>query len=173
MLDGKLTLNASVDATGKATCVIPSYHTGLTQEVEDCMSARFASEQFDEAMPWSTAVSVAVRAGAVTQGERPPDVGLDSIETFRMADAFEVLESLVPELEACMKSVGNGPGLRSVLVGARVGLDGRAECALATTSGTMPMKVGDCAAGVLRGAKYPPPKGGPGIVLVPISLARR
>lgn len=173
MLDGRLTLNASIDASGKATCVIPSDDTGLTQEVEDCMSSRFAKETFESAVaPWSAALPIVVRGGVVQLGDRPPAaIGIESIETYRMPDAFEVLESLVPELEACMNGLDASGGLRSVLVGARVGADGRTQCALASTSGSLPADVGDCAAGVLRGARFPPPKGGCGLVVVPITLA--
>lgn len=171
MLDGRLTLNASIDAAGKTTCVIPSHDTGLTHEVEDCMSARFATETFDEGTPWSASVPIVLRAGALALDTRPPEAaGIDSIETYRMPDAFEVLESLVPELEACIRGVDRSSGLRSVLVGARVGADGRTQCAVASTSGTLPQEVGDCSAGVLRAAKFPAPKGGAGLVLVPITL---
>jgi hypothetical protein len=171
MLDGKLRLNASIDAAGKTTCVIPSHDTGLTHEVEDCMSARFAAETFDGGAPWSTSVPVVLRAGALSLDTRAPEAaGIESLETYRMPDAFEVLESLVPELEGCIRGVDRSSGLRSVLVGARVGADGRTQCALASTSGTLPPEVGDCSAGVLRAAKFPAPKGGSGLVLVPITL---
>jgi hypothetical protein len=176
MLDGKVTLNASIDAAGRATCVIPSYATGLTQEVQDCMSARFAKESFDEGRgaPWSVAVPVVVRGGAVQLAElAAPPAGFESIETYRMPDAFDVLEGLVPDLEGCMQGVDRRLGLRSVLVGARVAADGRVQCALASTSTSLPPKVGECAAGVLRGARFSPPKGGPGLVMVPITLATR
>ena len=151
MTDGKLTLNASIDSSGKATCVIPSDHTGLTQDVEDCMSARFAAETFDAA------------------GDR---AAFDSVETVRMPDAFDVLEGLEPALQACMRSsdARAGSGVRGLLVAARVGADGRPLCALASSTGPLPPSVGECASAVLRNAKFPPPKRGSGIVLVPINV---
>jgi hypothetical protein len=173
MGDGKLTLNASIDATGKPVCVIPSDHTGVTQEVEDCMSARFAAQQLPAGAPWSASVPVAIRGGAVQPGERASDLAsLDSVETFRMPDAFDTLESLEPALEACVRTLPPGSGVKGLLVGARVGADGRAQCALATSRGALPANVADCAAGVLRAAKFPPPKRGAGLVLVPIGLGR-
>jgi len=171
MSDGKLTLNASIDANGKPLCVIPSDHTGLTQEVEDCMSARFAAQKLPAGAPWSASVPVAIRGGAVQLGERASDAAsLDSVETFRMPDAFDTLESIEPALQACMRSLGPKSNVRGLLVGARVGADGRPQCALATSRGTLPANVADCAAGVLRGAKFPPPKRGAGLVLVPIAF---
>jgi hypothetical protein len=173
MTDGKLTLNASIDAHGKATCVIPSDHTGLTQEVEDCMSARFEAHKLPAGAPWSASIPIAVRRGAVQLGERASDAAMiESVETFRMPDAFDTLEALEPELQACMRGLDRQSGVKSMLVGARVGADGRAQCALATSSGPLPATVSECAAGVLRSAKFPPPKRGSGLVLVPIGLVR-
>jgi hypothetical protein len=169
MLDGRLTLNASVDATGTPACVIPSDSTGLTQSVEDCMSARFAKERFEDGAPWSASVPVVLRGGVLKLGERKPEaIVIESVETIRMPDAFDVLESLQTELHACVRGVEKGSGLKSLLVAARVGADGRTECVLATSAGVLPASVGDCAAGVLRAAKFPPPKRGSGLVLVPI-----
>lgn len=171
MTDGRLTLNASVAASGKPECVIPSEHTGLTQEVEDCMSARFAALELDEGAAWSVRVPVAIRDGAVQLGVPSPDsVVLESVETFRMPDAFDVLESLEPRLQACVAGVDGRSGVKSVLVGARVGADGRARCALATSRGALPTAVAECASSLLRAARFPPPKRGAGIVLVPIGL---
>lgn len=172
MADGKLTLNASIDATGTPLCVIPSDHTGLTQEVEDCMSARFAAQKLPAGAPWSASVPVLIRGGAVQPGERASDaVLIESVETFRMPDAFDTLEALEPALQACMQNLAPGGGVKRLLVGARVGADGRPQCALATSRGALPANVTDCAAGVLRGAKFPPPKRGAGLVLVPIAFA--
>lgn len=173
MTDGKLTLNASIDASGKPLCVIPSDHTGLTQEVEDCMSARFAAQTIAHApaVAWSASVPVAVRGGAVQLGERPPDSALlESVETFRMPDAFDVLESLEPELQACTRTLDRSSGVKGLLVGARVAADGKPQCVLATSRGALPATVAECAAGVLRAAKFPPPKRGAGLVLLPIGL---
>jgi hypothetical protein len=173
MADGKLTLNASIDDHGVPGCVIPSDDTGLTQEVEDCMSARLAAERFEPGAPFATAVPVAVRSGSVELGARTSvTVGIESVETHRMPDAFDVLESLVPELQACVRAASSPEraGPSSILVGARVKTDGRTECALATPA--IP-DVSACTTRVFLGAKFPPPKGGPGLVLVPIALQRR
>ena len=171
MTSGKLTLNVSSDGTGKTACVIPSDGMGITQDVADCMAARVAAEKLDDGAAWATAVPVVLRAGAIELGERAPDVfGMESIETVRMPDAFQRLESLLPEIETCIRGVDRSGGLHHVLVAARVGADGKSECALATSAGALPAKVGDCAAGVLRGVKFPPPKRGLGFVLVPINL---
>lgn len=174
MLAGKLTLNASIDASGKATCVIPTEDTGLTKEVEDCMSERLAAERFDAGPAWTVAVPVAVRGGKVQLGSRAPEsVELGSVETYRMADAFDVLESLVPELQACIRELDRSSGVRSVMVGARVGTDGRTQCALATGApADLPAQTSDCTENVLRQARFPPPSGGPGLILVPITVMR-
>ena len=173
MTAGKVTLNASIDAAGSTTCVVPSDGTGITQEVSDCMSARLAKEKFDDGPAWTFAVPVVLHAGAVELGERSPDVfGIESIETVRMPDAFDRAESLLPQLEACLRGVDRSGGLHRILVGARVAADGRTECALAISAGALPAKAGDCSAAVLRNATFPPPKRGPGpgLVLVPINL---
>lgn len=171
MTDGKLTLNASIDATGRATCVIPSDHTGLTQDVEDCMSARFAAERFDAGAARSALVPIVLRGGVLRRGESAPDSAvIDSVETIRMPDAFDVLEALEPALQTCVRSADRSSGIHGLLVGARVGADGRPQCALASSTGPLPASVGDCASGVLRAAKFPPPKRGSGIVLVPINV---
>jgi hypothetical protein len=165
MLDGKLTLNASIDAAGTPTCVIPSDHTGLTQELEDCMSARFAKEKLETGAPWSVSVPIVLRGGTLSLGQpKAGAIAIESVETVRMPDAFDVLEAIEPDLQACVR----GSATRSLLVAARVGADGRPQCALATSRGALPAKVGECAANVLRGAKFPPPKRGSGLVLVPI-----
>jgi hypothetical protein len=175
MLDGKLTLNASVDATGRTTCTIPTDDTGLTQEVEDCMSARLTAEKFDPDAMWTAVVPIAVRGGVVGLGERATGTaGIESVETHRMPDAFEVLESLVPELQSCIRELDKSTGVQTIIVGARVGLDGRPTCALASpNAGVLPPKISACATSAFASAKFPPPKGGPGLVLVPIRLSRR
>lgn len=171
MTDGKLTLHASIDASGKTTCVIPSDATGITQEVQDCMSAKLAAQSFDAGGAWSARVPVAVRASAVQLGEASVDVArIDSIETLRMPDAYEILEAMVPELAACVNDVDRIRGVHSMFVGARVGADGRPQCALASSAGSLQPEIADCAAGVLRRAKFPPPKKGSGMVLIPINL---
>jgi hypothetical protein len=164
MLDGKLTLNAAIDASGRTTCVIPTEDTGLTQEVEDCMSTRMTKESFPaDDRPWES--------GARSTSDT---LGLDSVETHRMLDAFDVLESLVPELQSCVHSIDKSSGVRALVVGARVGLDGRPQCSLAAaSSGTLPPSVSSCASALFEKTRFPPPKGGPGLILVPIRINRK
>ena len=172
MSDGKVTLHAAIDADGSAACVIPSDAEGLTQDVEDCMAARLAKERFAAAPARSIALPIAVHSSALAFGDPARDVArIDSIETTRMPDAFEMLESLVPELQGCLQGAESVAGLKSILVAARVGPDGRAQCALASSNGSLPQRIAECAAGVLRGARFPPPKRGSGIVVVPLVLA--
>ncbi len=175
MLDGKLTMSATIDAAGRTTCVIPVDDKGLTQEVEDCMSARFAAERFGEGPATTVEVPVVVRGGKVSLGSQTrTEGGLDSVETHRMPDAFEEIETLLPELQTCTRRIDRNSAVRSLVVGARVGTDGRTSCALASGAPTaLPADVADCAADVFRRAKFPPPTGGPGLVLVPIRLQRR
>lgn len=179
MLDGRLTINASVDASGRIGCVIPTDGFGLTQEVEDCMSAQLATTKLAElGSAWSIAVPIVVKAGSVQFAERKsqPALAIESVETHRMSDAFDVLEALVPELQECVRSVdrSGGSAVSEVIVGARVNTDGRTACALAAPrSGTLPTKVSECASALFMRTKFPPPKGGMGLILVPIMLTKR
>lgn len=177
MRDGRVTLNASIDAAGKTTCVVPSQDSGLTQDVESCMASAFAKQSFpasDDGRGWNAAVPVVVRAGDVQLGEKVPDWSIGAgPETWHMPDAFEAVEALLPALESCMKGMERASGLRSVMVGARINADGRPECALASASAGIPVAVADCSAAVLRGAKFPPPKGGPGLVVVPLTISSK
>jgi hypothetical protein len=179
MADGKLTLNASVDASGKIGCVIPTDASGLTQEVLDCMSAELAADKLAaSASAWSIEVPIVVKPGSIQLGERKVQTAaaIESVETYRMSDAFDVLESLVPELEECVRGVErSGPGaVRAILVGARVNTDGRTACALATPrSGMLPTKTSECASALFMKTRFPPPKGGMGLILVPMTLTRR
>lgn len=171
MVDGRVTLVASVDATGTPSCVIPSDHQGLTQDVEDCMAARLTTERFDPGAAWSASVPIMLRGGALNLGERKADAAvLESVETIRMPDAFDTLDTLEGPLQACLQGVTRSGGPKSMVVAARVGADGRPVCALAASAGTLPAAAGECAAGVLRSAKFPAPKRGSGLVIVPLLL---
>ena len=171
MVDGRVTLVASVDASGTPSCVIPSDHQGLTQDVEDCMAARLTTERFDPGPAWSASVPIVLRAGALKLGERKADAAvLESVETIRMPDAFDTLDTLEGPLQACLHGVARSGGPKSMVVAARVGADGRPSCALATSAGNLPAAAGECAASVLRGAKFPAPKRGSGLVIVPLLL---
>jgi hypothetical protein len=172
MLDGKLTLNASFDASGKAACAIPTEASGITQAVEDCMSARLGAESFGPGEPGTEIVPIVLKGGVLALGDRSANVStLESVETRRMPDAFEVLESLVPKLSACLHDLDRSSGIKSIVVAANIGTNGRARCALVSpATGTLPPKVSSCAVDVFDQAKFPPPKGGPGVILVPLNL---
>jgi hypothetical protein len=175
MLDGRLTLNAAIDASGHAACSIPTEDIGLIQDVEDCMSARLMRESFGPSTPWMATVPVVVRGGAVAFGERARvTLGLDSVETYRMPNAFGALESLTPTLEECVHELVETTSPYSLVVGARIAIDGTTQCALAIPeSGTLPANVSGCATHAFLETKFPPPKGGPGLIRVPITVERR
>jgi hypothetical protein len=175
MLDGKMTVIATVDASGKTTCAMPIDEGGVTQGLEDCVSARFATMTFDRGEPWTMAVPIALRSGKLGLGERVTQVtGIESVETHRMPDAFEELEVLTPKLEGCIHQLDAGSGVKAIVVGARVALDGRTQCAVASPrSGTLPSKISSCMTDVFSKAKFPPPKGGPGTIHVPMQLTER
>lgn len=173
MLEGKLTLNAAIDARGEAVCVVPTEDSGLTQEVEDCMSERLAARSFGAGRATTMAVPVVVRAGAVRLGDETAHANVvESVETRNMPDAFDAIESVEPALRACARGIDR-TGPRSIIVAARVGANGRARCALATSgAGTVPPAAAACLVNAFLEASFPPPKRGSGLVLVPISLAR-
>lgn len=175
MLDGRLTMTASIDASGRTACVVPTGVSGLTRDVADCMSARFDAERFGEGPQATASVRVAVRGGKVEPDTRARENNLlESVETYRMPNAFDVLESLVPELQTCVHGLDPASGVRSVLVGARVAPDGRTQCAVASGwPSALPASAEECATRTFRRATFPPPAGGPGIILVPIALVGR
>jgi hypothetical protein len=174
MLDGKLTLNASFDASGKATCAIPTEVTGITQEVEDCMSDRLAAASLGSGEPFTEVVPVVLHGGKLGLGERDGSATLESVETRRMPDAFDVLESLVPQLERCIHSLDRSSAIRSIVVAANVGSSGKAQCVLASpSSGGLPESVSACARAAFESAKFPPPTRGSGVILVPLNLVSR
>lgn len=176
MLSGRATLDVSIDSTGKAACVVISDDKGLTQEVEDCMTARMSRETFkSNGTTWATEIPVLVKDGKVSLG--PPATGapaLETVETHGLPDsAHDVVVALLPQLHDCTKGGDAKSNLRVIHVGARVGKDGRVQCALASAAAPMPSKVRTCAAGVLAGAKFPAPKGAVGLVSVPVKVLAR
>jgi hypothetical protein len=174
MTDGRLTLNVSIDASGKPLCAIPTDDTGLTQEVYDCMSARLMKETFPPGEPWTASVPVVVKGGVLEQGKRAKPSELGSVETHRMDDAFDELETLTPRLSACTHGMDASAGVDALVVAARVERDGKPQCAIAAPfTGTLPRKIVDCATSTFMAAKFPPPKGGLGLILVPITLVRQ
>ena len=98
----------------------------------------------------------------------------DSVETHRMPDAFDALESVVPQLQKCIGAMDRSAGVRSVVIGARVDTSGRTQCAAASGwPEPLPTAAADCATNVFRQTSFPKPSGGPGLILVPIALVRR
>jgi|GEM_PF-1776715 len=171
MSDGKLSLLASVDALGKPSCVIPADDTGLSQEVEDCMRARFAEGSYARGAPFALELPIVVAGGAVTLRRAAPTAPtLDTIESHGVRDAEDVLQKLLPELDACMSSLASSSALRVVHVGARIGATGRVDCALATSSSPLPASVRDCSVGVLSRAVFARPEKGVGFVSVPLKV---
>lgn len=176
MTSGRATLDVNIDASGKATCVVVSDDSGLTQEVEDCMSARMSREPYkSNGATWSTEIPVVVKDGKVSLG--PPATAapaLETVETHGMPDsAHEVVEALLPKLHQCTVDTEGKSTLRVIHVGARVGKDGRVQCALASSAAPMPSKMRECAASVLAGATFPPPRSAVGLVSVPVKVTAR
>jgi hypothetical protein len=176
MLDGHLTLNASFDANGKTTCAIPTEASGITQAVEDCMSERLASESFGAGEPGTSVLPLVLHGGVLELADPNATkvTTLESVETRRMPDAFDVLEALVPKLEHCLHDLDRSSGIKSIVVAANIGLDGRTRCALASpNTSVLPLKVSACTVDAFGTAKFPPPKGGTGVILVPLNLTGR
>lgn len=176
MLSGRATLGVSIDTSGKASCVVVSDDTGLTQEVEDCMAARMTRETYAKtSAAWTTEIPVVVKSARVTLGAPPTAApALDMVETQGLPEsAFEVVEGLLPALKQCVNASSEAKsGIHVMHVGARVAKDGRVECALASSHTALPPKLRDCSAGVLANAKFPPPraKSGVGLVSVPLQI---
>lgn len=172
MEDGRVTLNGTLSAAGKITCAIPSEAMGLTQDVIDCMSDRLAAEVLGAGEARTLAVPIAVKSGTIGLGSVATTMLLESIETTRMPDAFDVLDAIEPGLQECVRGVGP----KSLLLGVRIGADGKTQCALARPSEGLPASVVGCATNVFQQAKFPAPKRGStqavasGIVLVPITV---
>jgi hypothetical protein len=172
MAGGKVTLHNAVDERGVTTCVIPSDDTGLTQEVEDCMSERLAKERYAAGGAWTTEMPVVVKGGAVTLGDPKANAGasFESVETHGIPDAVPVIKALMPELDACVSQMGESSGLRLVYVGGRIGAHGEVQCALATAADDVPEPVRNCAAGVISKAKFGTPRSGVGLVSIPVKI---
>lgn len=168
MNDGRITFQVAADPAGKTTCVIPFEDTGLTKEVEDCMSARLAKEPYGGG--GSVEIPVAVKAGALALGAAPKGPTLDTIEQHGLSDAASVVNGLLPGLRRCLQQLDPHSGLRVVHVGARVGKEGRPECALASSTAPLPAAVRDCAAGVVMGAAFKPPSGPNASVSIPLKV---
>jgi hypothetical protein len=119
-------------------------------------------------------VPIAVKGGVVELGKRAPTSEIGSVETHRMDDAFDELEKLTPKLSACTHGMDASHGVDALIVAARVARDGTTQCAVAApNAGALPPNVAECSIRAFLDAKFPPPKGGPGLILVPISIVRK
>lgn len=175
MLAGRATISVAIDGRGSATCVVVGDDTGLTQAVEDCMSARLSRETFAASgTPWTTELPILVKDGKLALGAASTAPSLDTVETHGLPDsAHDVVVSLVPRFRACAAESA-GPdakqSLRIVHVGARVAKDGHVACALASSSSPVPEAMRDCVTGVLASATFPPPTAPVGLVSVPLKV---
>lgn len=175
MGNGKITLHAAVDGQGVTRCVVPSEDTGLTQEVEDCMSDRLAKETYAGTSAFSVEVPLGVKGGKVgLRNDANDGPVLESVESHGLGDPHAIIDALVPKLKVCLGDLPASDTLRVLYVGGRVGKDGHVTCALATsaTDELLPPKVGACVADVLDQAKFPPPKSGSGLVSIPLKVPR-
>ncbi len=176
MTSGRVTFHAAVDAAGKTTCVVPSDDTGLTQDVETCMRERLERETYtSSAAHWSAAIPIAVRDGRLELGEvRATPPAIETIESQGLSeDVYDVVESLLPELYACMQGLEKSSALRVVYVGGRVEKSGHVACALASSASALPLERRECLARVLTRARFRPPKKGWGLVSVPLNVWSR
>ena len=175
MTSGKITFHAAVDASGKTTCVVPSDDTGLTQDVENCMRARLDKESYPTRdAPWSYALPLVVKDGKLGPGDvRATPPAIETVESHGLAeDVYDVVDRLLPDLYACMRSAPKSSDLRVVYVGGRVGSAGNVECALASGPGSIPIEIRTCTAKVLGRAKFRAPKKGYGLISVPLNVTK-
>lgn len=176
MTSGKVTFHVSVDASGKAACVVPSDDTGLTQDVENCMRTRLDKETYAKRdAAWSFALPIVIRDAKLAPGEaRTTPPSIETIESHGLAeDVYDVVEALLPDLYGCMQGIPKSGELRMVYVGARIGSTGQVECALASAPRSIPNETRACTSKVLGRAKFRAPKKGYGLVSVPLNVMSR
>lgn len=170
---GKITWLISVDEHGKSECVVPMQDTGFTQKVEDCMAERIAREQFAPGSEWSASLPIRVREGKMQLGARGRSGELETLEWHGIddEDVTTTVQGLLPSLTKCVQSAPIDRA-RTIRVGARIGADGKVTCALASGSRRVPHEVKQCTINTLSGAHFHKPKGGFGLVSIPIQLTR-
>jgi hypothetical protein len=176
MTSGKITFHASIDASGKTMCAVPSDDTGLTQDVENCMRLRLDKEVFPKRdAPWSLALPIVVKDSKLVRGEmRDAPGAIETIESQGLTeDVYDVVEGLLPDLYGCMSAIPKSGELRVVYVGARVGSAGQVECALASGPASIPAETRACTAKVFSKAKFRAPKKGYGLLSVPLNVSRK
>ncbi len=175
MTSGKVTLHASVDRSGKTTCAVPSDDSGLTQDVEDCMRKRLERETYPpQDAAWSAVLPIVVDNGALALGQPNTKPMIDTIESHGLAeDIYDVVERMLPELKACLRTLDKSSDRRVVYVGAEVGKDGKVTCALASSPAPIPESVRECASSALAKATFKPPKRGAGLISIPLDVAKK
>lgn len=170
MTDGRITLEFTVDDDGKTTCVVPSDDRGLTQEVEDCMSARVAKETYPTRTSWSSEIPVVVHDGAVALGESSAAPTLETVESHGIDGAGSGVQAVMPELRKCTQELPPHGTLRVVHVGARIARDGKPQCAVASSDTPVPASVRKCVADAMMGARFSPTKAASAFVSVPLKV---
>lgn len=165
---GKVTWLFSVSENGAVECVVPTDDTGFGQTVEDCMSQRIGRERFPAGGEWSAELPVRVKEGSMGLGEARTS-GLETLETHGLDDASVAVQQLLPALQRCAQPV-DGHALQVIHVSGRVGADGHVTCAMASASAAVSHDVRACSAAVLDAARFPVPKGGVGLVSIPIKI---
>lgn len=170
MADGKVTFLASVAGDGKTGCVVPMNDTGLTQEVEDCMSARLGRETYDARAAWTFELPIAVRGGAIELGKEATGPQIDEIGLHGLSGATKVIQELMPKLDVCAQRVDPHSGLRVLHIGARVGSDGRVSCALATGASSVSEEVRECARRSVESVRFSAPTSREGLVTIPVKI---
>ena len=174
MNDGKVTLHAAVDPQGKTTCVVPSDDTGLTQDTETCMRERLEKESYAKSSgQWSMLLPIVVKDTVVALGEpRTTAEVFETIESQGLTeDVYDVVDTLLPSLYACVRGVEHARELRLIYVGGKVAADGHVSCALASSpSASIAPEVRECTAKGLLGAKFRAPQKGWGLVSVPLNV---
>lgn len=175
MTAGKVTYHVAVERDGKASCVVPSDDSGLSNDVEDCMRKRLERETFGPSSAGFTViVPVVVRDAKVSLGKVADAPTMEMVESQGLSEEmYDVVESLLPELKSCLAPIDAAAGVRVVYVGGRVGADGRVECAIASAASNVPPTARDCAAKTVSRAKFAPPKHGLGLVSIPIEVVRK
>jgi hypothetical protein len=174
MTDGRIAFNASIDAGGKTTCVVPSDDSGLTQDVEDCMRERLEREVYPASpSAWSTRMPLAVKAGVVSLGSTVMQTSIDTIESRGLSeDVYTVIDALVPDVKDCVRGSGKSVVRRVVVVGARVAKDGSVACSVASSASSISDDTRGCLATVFSHARFKAPKRGTGLLSLPIEILR-
>ena len=171
MADGRVTLQASVDAQGKVSCAVPADARGLTGEVADCLAERLGREALPPGSGPTLAMTVLFTGGeARLEKSAARRAVLDEVDTRGIDDAGDIIRGLVPDLASCVRQGGSTRGSAVLYVRGRVGRSGEVTCTVATSTQPLPDEVRACAADRLRHAKFAPPRTGKGVVSIPVTI---